>query len=140
MTAVSGYPEFERHFLGLATAAPPMHAQTSLGAEAVKAFYGTATGEKRRQMLEMALCQNVGDKELWNLLGRTLHGSGDVKGALICYGKSLELQPDYQYALTNMAIACKELGFQDLATSYAVLARGVARDKWCLQKCDEILK
>ena len=86
-----------------------------------------------------ALGENPGDKALWNFLGRIYQDRKDWTGAAICFRNALRLDPEFDYALTNLADCHKAMGHVRLAVGTAVLARGLSTNEWCAQRAEAIL-
>ena len=137
---VSGNPLFEDAFISCGKKLGNALAQTEIGKKAVAAYFDNVTpmGEKARLVAD-ALSENPSDSQLWNLYGRCLLQEGEGKASLVCFRCALKLNPDDQYALVNAAIAYSKLDCPNLARGLAVLARGLAEDRWCIEKSEEIL-
>ena len=141
VTRMAQDPRFEKLFLsgGALTNAPC--ARTAKGQAAEAAFFanGVQTVEERETLIREALRENPGDAGLWNLQARVMMGRKDPVGALIALRNALRLEPEHEFALTNLALVYRELGRGQLAVSVAMLARGLARDGWCLRELDKVL-
>ncbi len=137
----TGRPQFERLFLSAGTLPNASAPQTDRGGAAVALFYkkGVATSDKETA-LKNALGENPGDKNLWNFLGRIYQDRKDWLGAAICFRNALRLDPEFDYALTNLADCHKALGNMNLAVGTAVLARGLATNEWCEKRAAAILE
>ena len=135
-----GTPRFQQIFLSGGTSENETAKRTPSGDKAVKAYFdgGTDVSAKERTLYE-ALSENPGDSELWNMLGRCRLRQDDVMSALVCFRAALKLDGRNQFALTNLAIAYDLLKCPALANGMAVLARGFAEDRWCIEKSEEIL-
>ena len=139
--AETGRPQFERLFLSAGTLPNVPAQQTDWGASAVSRFYSKGLGPVEREAILMdALGENPGDKSLWNFLGRVYQDRKDWIGAAICFRNALRLDPEFDYALTNLADCHKALGNMNLAVGTAVLARGLATNEWCEKRAAAILE
>ncbi len=137
----TGRPQFERLFLSAGTLPNAAAPQTEWGDSARAAFYNEKVPENLKEAALMdALGENPGDKILWNLLGRVFQERKDWFGAAICFRNALRLDPEFDYALTNLAICHKTLGNLNLAVGTAVLARGLATNDWCEKRAAAILE
>ncbi|MGN0852594.1 MAG: hypothetical protein ACI4Q3_04370 [Kiritimatiellia bacterium] len=132
-------PRFEELFLGGGELPNGPSPRTERGRQAERAFSAEGLPEDRRRVVLEALRENPGDKILWNLYGRLLQAEKDEQGALICFRNALRLDATYQYALTNLAVAYRNLGKTELARAAAFAAFGVASDAWCRTHAREIL-
>lgn len=135
-----GTPAFETIFLNGFTNAAAVKVTTERGQVATATFGGKSTAVQKKTALRDALRENPYDKTLWNLYGRFLQNSGEKMGAIICYRRALSLDPQYDYALVNLGIVYKELGFCNLAYGLAFLAEGLTDNDWVRGKAIEVLK
>ena len=131
---------FEDMFLSLGKQKKRSQNQTTMGKEAVDVYFAKTDMKAKEEAIVWALAENPYDKELWNLYGRCLQSQGDSIAALICYRISLNLDPLYEFALTNLSLIYAELGYGKLARGTAVVARGLSKNKWCISKLENILK
>lgn len=139
--AESGHPQFERLFLAAGTLPNTPSPQTEIGAAAVALVYkGGIPASRKEEALMDALGENPGDKALWNFLGRIYQDRQDWIGAAICFRNALRLDPEFDYALTNLADCHKALGHVQLAVGTAVLAKGLATNEWCEKRATAILE
>lgn len=139
-TSTVGAPAFETIFLNGFTNAAVAKSTTERGQMATATFGGKSTAVRKKTALRDALRENPYDKTLWNLYGRFLQNSGEKMGAIICYRRALSLDPQYDYALVNLGIVYKELGFGNLAHGLALLAGGLTDNDWVRDKAIEVLK
>lgn len=137
----TGRPQFERLFLSAGTLSNSTSRQTDRGADAVSRFNkkGISVAERQSFLLD-ALGENPGDKVLWNYLGRIYQDREDWLGAAICFRNALRIDPEFDYALTNLADCHKALGNVKLAVGTAILARGLATNEWCERRAAAILE
>ena len=136
----TGNPRFEELFLSAAELANEPMARTPVGRAAEKAFFGGGFPDMELDaIVHDALCENPGDAGLWNLYGRLRYKSGDKIAALICYRNALKLDAKLQYALVNIAIVYKDLGFAKLSIGPAILSLGLSDNKWCDDRAIELL-
>ena len=133
-------PKFERLFLSGGRDANETAARTERGKAAERAFFGACAPEERERLVLEALRENPGDKVLWNLYGRLLQNKKDWLGARICFRNALRLDPEYQFALTNLALTYQATGRRELAIAAAIVAYGVATDGWCKTQAEGVLK
>lgn len=137
----TGRPQFERLFLSAGTLPNAASPQTDRGAAAVSLVYkGGVSSARKEAALMDALGENPGDKTLWNFLGRIYQDRQDWIGAAICFRNALRLDPEFDYALTNLADCHKALGNVQLAVGTAVLAKGLATNEWCEKRAAAILE
>lgn len=137
----TGRPQFERLFLAAGTLPNAASPQTDRGAAAVSLGYkGGVSSARREAALMDALGENPGDKTLWNFLGRIYQDRRDWIGAAICFRNALRLDPEFDFALTNLADCHKALGNVHLAVGTAVLAKGLATNEWCDKRASAILE
>ena len=137
----TGRPQFERLFLSAGTLPNVASPQTDRGRAAIALFYTKGVRmEAKESALMDALGENPGDKNLWNYLGRIFQEREDWLGAAICFRNALRLDPEFDYALTNLADCHKMLGNVNLAVGTAVLARGLATNDWCEKRAAAILE
>ncbi len=134
-----GEPRFEMLFLGAGCIANEKTERLPSGVAAEKAFYGRVSNSERERLLLSALRENPGDKVLWNLYGRFCQTRNDLLGALICFRNSLRIDPEYEFAITNIANVYSDMGMRNLAVGMAAIARGVAVDAWCRSHAEAIL-
>lgn len=134
-----GDPRFERLFLGGGCLTNSVASRTSRGIAAEQVFYGMSTMDVREKMVLEALRENPSDKVLWNLYGRIFQSRKDWYGALVCFRNALRIDPNYEFALANLADVYRAMGKKDLAVGVAVVARGVATDPWCVRHAEEVL-
>lgn len=136
----TGRPQFERLFLSAGTLPNVSSPQTDAGAAAVALVYrGGVPAARKEAALMDALGENPGDKALWNFLGRMYQDRQDWIGAAICFRNALRLDPEFDYALTNLADCHKAMGHVRLAVGTAVLAKGLATNEWCDKRAGAIL-
>ena len=136
----SGTARFEELFLSAAKLENMSEARTVIGSAAENAFLSDGfTVEEIERIVHDALCENPGDAGLWNLYGRLCYKKGDKLAALICYRNALKLDARHQYALVNIAVTYKDLGFGALSIGPAVLSLGLADNQWCIDRAIEIL-
>jgi len=142
VTKMAVDPRFEKCFLSGGLMENVASERTPLGHAAEKQFYenGGQTLEQREKLLIDALRENPGDKVLWNLLGRMMMSRQDWHGGLVCMRNALQLDREYAFALTNLAIIYHRLGFDELAFGAATVAIGIAEDTWCRKEAERILK
>lgn len=137
----TGRPQFERLFLAAGILPNAPSPQTDRGAAAVSLVYkGGVSSARKEAALMDALGENPGDKTLWNFLGRIYQDRQDWIGAAICFRNALRLDPEFDYALTNLADCHKSLGNVQLAVGTAVLAKGLAANEWCEKRATAILE
>lgn len=133
-------PRMQQMFLSGGTLAQPICERTPIGLQAEKMAY--VVGEelqKKLGALKDALCENPSDYVLWNLYGRMLVEGEDRIGALIAFRNALIIKPDYAYSLVNCAKTYRYLGLFNLEITFAIKARGVAKDKWSVAESEKIL-
>ena len=140
VTRVKGLARFEEIFLSGGTVNEKAVATTKLGENAAKSYFASSPVEEKEKLLMDALRENPFDAALWNYYGKCLASRGDQVGAAICFKASLRLNPDYEFALVNLAEVDHLLGFKSLAIGLATYARGIAKDKWCITHAEAILK
>lgn len=131
---------FERLFLSGGALPNAPADRTALSVRAEKSFYADGISmEEREKLIIEALRENPGDKVLWNLLARVMMGQNDHFGGIACLRNALRLDREYEFALTNLSLAYRHLGFANLSHGAAIVARGVAHDKWCLIESTKVL-
>lgn len=131
---------FERLFLSGGALSNVPADRTALSVRAEKSFYADGISmPEREQLIVEALRENSGDKVLWNLLARVMMGQNDYFGGIVCLRNALRLDREYEFALTNLSLAYGHLGFVNLSHAAAIVARGIARDKWCLTESTKVL-
>ena len=135
-----GTPQFQRTFLSGGQLECSVSKRLPSGDMAVKTYFdgGTPVVAKETALYD-ALSENPGDVELWNMLGRCRLAQEDAMSALVCFRAALKIAPANQFALTNLAIVYNKLCCPNLAVGMAILARGFAEDKWCVEKSEEVL-
>ena len=138
-TRIAGDARFEDIFLGGVPVERVACMQKERGRKAVEIFKGTSDLPEKWRAVLLALRENPGDKEVWNLCGRLFQMKGDGLGALICFRRSLALDPLYDFALVNAALSYRDLGCPRLAVGYAILAIGLTDDTWCREKALGVL-
>ena len=131
---------FERLFLSGGREPNAKAARTARGKAAERAFYGACAPDERERLVLEALRENPGDKVLWNLYGRLLQNKKDWLGARICFRNALRLDPEYQFALANLALTYQAMGRRELAVAAAIVAYGVATDGWCKSQSEGVLR
>lgn len=136
-----GRPRFEELFLtGGKEKQNARLAQTAAGEEAKRNYLsGTGSFETKEAQVRAALGENPGDETLWNMYGRCRLTRGDAAGALSCFRNAAVLAPNDQFVLVNLAEAYEALGCPTLARGYAVLARGLVEDAWCVGRTEALL-
>ncbi len=139
VSSYRGEPRFEQLFFGAGSLPNAAAERLASGVAAEKAFYGRASIDERERLLLLALRENPGDKALWNLYGRLFQTRRDLYGALICFRNALRIDPDYEFAMANIAAVYSDMGLRNLAVGMAALARGVASDAWCRKTAEAIL-
>lgn len=133
-------PQFEDDFLGLAPFGKSSEQpQRDSGKRAFEVFKGASDLSQKWDAVLFAMRENPDDKVLWNLCGRLLHMKGDNLGSLICFRRSLALDPQYGFALANAALAYRGLNCPKMAIGYAILALALSNDVWCREKALEVL-
>lgn len=138
-TSVIADPLFGRLFLAGGEMPNQVVPQADDGRKAVAAFSTNSGDEGTKTLLQAALARNPGDKELWNLFGRMMCDGGDYVAALVGYRCAMKLDAHYGYALVNFAMTAKRLGFDKLALAYAIYARGITDDPWCVKNSEDLL-
>lgn len=107
--------------------------------KAKESFYGSADVATKEKDLYAALCENPGDKELWNLYGRLLLNRNENEAAVICFRASLKLDNKYEYALVNLSEAYNAMGLKNLSYGLAFVARGLSTNSWVTLHSEAIL-
>ena len=138
-TRIAGDARFEDIFLGFVPVERVACMQKERGRKAVEIFKGTSDLPEKWRAVLLALRENPGDKEAWNLCGRLFQMKGDGLGAVICFRRALALDPLYDFALVNAALSYRDLGCPRLAVGYAILAIGLTDDTWCREKALGVL-
>ena len=140
ITCVRKIPKMQKLFLGYGMSSNTPCARIGSGTSAIKvAFDSKVKVEDKVSALKLALCENPGDAELWNLYGRCLNDKGDKMSALICFRNSLKLNPDYEYPMVNLAKVYSDLGYKRIGVGLALMARGTAKDKWSIAESENVL-
>jgi len=133
-------PQFEDDFPGLAPLGKfSEQPQRNSGKRALEVFKGASDWTQKWDAVLLAMRENPGDKVSWNLCGRLLHMKGDNLGGLICFRRSLALDPQYGFALANAALAYRDLNCPKIAIGYAILALGLTDEIWCREKALDVL-
>ncbi len=132
-------PQFEDDFLWLAPSGISLESQRNSGKKALEVFKGASDFAQKWDAVLLAIRENPGDKVSWNLCGRLLVMKGDNLGGLICFRRSLALDPQYGFALANAALAYRDLNCPKIAIGYAILALALSNDVWCREKALEVL-
>lgn len=131
---------FERLFLSGGRLSNAPADRTTMSVRAEESFYADGMSMlEREKLIVEALRENPGDKILWNLLARVMMGQDDYLGGIVCLRNALRLDREYEFALTNLSLAYGHLGFVNLSHAAAIVARGIARDKWCLTESTKVL-
>ena len=133
-------PRFEDDFLWLAPLGKSSEQpQRDSGKRALEVFKGASDFAQKWDAVLLAVRENPGDKVSWNLCGRLLVMKGDNLGGLICFRRSLALDPQYGFALANAALAYRDLNCPKIAIGYAILALGLTDEIWCREKALDVL-
>ncbi len=140
VTLVSGMPLFEDVFLSGGKTANPAAPQLDSGSTAAKSYFDSSvTLETRERLIRLALAENPGDKQMWNMFGNCLMKRSDALGALVCFRCAAKLDAFDEFTLVNLANAYRALDCPLSAGGMAVLARGMAKHPWCVGQADGIL-
>ena len=140
VTLVSGVPLFEDVFLSGGKTANPAAPQLDSGAAAAKSYFDpSVTLEARERLIRLALAENPGDKQMWNMFGNCLLKRSDALGALVCFRCAARLDACDEFTLVNLANAYRALDCPLSAGGMAVLARGMAKEAWCISQAEEAL-
>ena len=133
-------PLFEDVFLSGGKKANLAAPQLDSGAAAAKSYFDpSVTLEARERLIRLALAENPGDKQMWNMFGNCLLKRGDALGALVCFRCAAKLDPCDEFTLVNLANAYRALDCPRSAGGMAVLARGMAKEAWCISQAEEAL-
>jgi len=138
-TETSGTPAFERLFLSGGTNSITVCGQTPIGKKAATAFFAQIVAEQKEKAIVDGLRENSGDQVLWNFYGKCLVHGGDYVGGVICFRNALRLDPDYGYALVNLAETYEALKLRRLAVGLAAFARARSDVPWCIEHSERIL-
>lgn len=138
-TQVEGRPSFEDMMLQNSLDKVSATPSTDLGKVAIKTFGAKGSLESKENSIRAALRKNPGDWVLWNLYGRCFQSQKEHIAAVICFRAALKLNPEYEFAWTNLATTYADLGYKRLALGAAVMAKGFATDNWCVSRAEEIL-
>ena len=111
------------------------------GTKAIKFLFdaGNASKDKEAKIKE-ALCDNPGDKELWNYYGRLLLDRNEMMAAAICFKIALRLDGQFVYPMVNLSKIYSSMGYKNLAYGLALVARSLADDTWSVTETDKIFK
>lgn len=137
---VFGDPMFEKMFVSGGSILIEPTKSSAIGIAAEKVFFSSASLEDKEKGLLDALRENPGDTKLWNYYGKCLQYKKDYVGAAICFRNALAIDKDYDFALVNLSETYQCLGFNKLALGMAVYARGVAKDPWCINHSEAVIK
>jgi len=73
-------------------------------------FYTSNQFDRAKDCFEAALSVRPTDYQLWNRLGSSLSNGNDHEESLGAYREALNLRPTYVRAISNVAVACLNIG------------------------------
>ncbi len=133
-------PRMQELFLAGGREANTPTERLASGTDAIKLLYDSqATPKEKEASLKQALCENPGDKELWNYYGRLLMDRQEPLAAVCCYRNALVLDRQFVYPMVNLSKAYQQLGCNHLAWGLALLAHGLANDEWSIKESEALL-
>lgn len=139
VSTAAGKAKMEDIFLSAGKAENTISEPRPSAAKAKEAFYGASDMVTKEKPLYEALCENQGDKELWNLFGRLLLNKKEYEASIICFRAALNLDRKYEYALVNLAEAYSAIGLKNLSYGLAFAARGLSANSWVISHSEAIL-
>ena len=106
--------------LGRAVEGNPKSPNDKFG-QAVEIFNRAKTDEDVSHVLDLLLsaCDNQpASAKTYNLIGACYRHLGKYEMALPFLWQALTLEPEYDFALTNLALCCRSLGLEESARFY----------------------